>query len=145
MTEPVADEFTEERWVFLGEFAGDKIKRIAKFRDANGTVWTLPWKPLHNRLAVGYIYTAMVSAETVRQNYGWTGETADDSAELRLQDRHRATQRESARVQEKARKGDPELERVLEVVRDYAAPLIKTSSRDALIALLTREVYRAHR
>ena len=62
-----------------------------------------------------------------------------------MQARVRDTEREMRALQEKARRSDPELEALLEHVTTYASRMIKNSSREALIVLLTRAVWRASR
>lgn len=147
MTEPeVPEGYHEERWVFLGEYAGSKTKRLAAFRSDDGDTHSYKWGSEHSGLAVGYYYTVLVNdARSTRGTPGWTGDKADDLDEIRMQARAREREREDKLAQDRARTKDPDLERVLEVVNDYAARFTKRSSRDALIALLTRQVYIAKR
>lgn len=140
----IPEGFRKERWVFLGEIDA-KGKRAASFRDQNSVNWTVAWKREHGTLAAGYIYEVLASDTSVRGGYAWTGERADDVDEIRMQNRWREQMRETERMQDKARKGDPDLDHVLDVVGEYAARFTKTTSRDALVSLLTRQVYRAQR
>lgn len=147
MTAPpeIPEGFRRERWVFLGEIEGNGGKRSASFRDEKGTTWTVAWKRDHGTLASGYIYEILASDNSVRGGYSFTGDKADDFDEIRMQARRREQIRETERMQDKARRGDPDLDALLNHVNEYAARFTKTTSRDALVSLLTRQVYRAQR
>ncbi len=144
-TDTAADEFHEERWVYLGEFTGQKIKRVASFRDPRGQTFSFKMSAALGRLSVGYVYTIATSDERIRGSFGWTGDKAEDADELRMQARVRENAREDALMQDKARRGDADLDELLAHVARYAARYTKTSSREALISLLTRAVWRASR
>ncbi len=145
-SEQAADDgFRTERWVYLGEHTGNKIKRLAAFRDEAGQTFTFKFTAAYGRLSVGYLYTILTNESSIRGSFGWTGDKADDFDEIRMQARRREQERETAAMQDKARRGDPDLDALLEHVARYAARFTKTSSREALIVLITRAVWRAAR
>lgn len=145
-TEPneTDDGVRTERWVYLGEFEGVKVKTVASFRTPERTR-SYRTSTITRRLAVGYIYEILCDDNRTRGEFKWTGDKAEDYDQLRMDARHREMERERAAMEDKARKGDPDLDALLAHVGEYAARFTKVSSREALIRLLERTVWRAQR
>lgn len=146
MSEPeeIPEGFQKERWVFIGQGVTDKNKQVARFRDGKGTGWTIGWdRSTHGHLAVGYVYEVLASDTSVRKPYQWTGEKAPDADELRMADRYEKMEADRKRMEAKARNQDPDLERLLSTVHDYAARFKTPGSKAALIRLLEKEVWKS--
>jgi hypothetical protein len=137
------EEFSTERWVYKGEDRDSGNKRVAIFLAPDGHNYTLSWKTAYNSLASGYIYEIQANETKIRGDFKWTGDKADDFDEIRMQNRAREMEREERSMEAKARKQDGDLEALLAQVAEYAARYKKTSSKNALIQLLSRAVWRS--
>lgn len=147
MTDDDETPTTVERWTYLGVMESSKSKRCAVWRRADGI--TSLWYALkpHTRGVVGYLYDATIvesESSVALRSVAYTGQPADDIAELQLLDRDRRAQNELEKLEAKARRdGDPALLDLLAHVERYSKSIIATAARDALVRALTRAVYRA--
>lgn len=140
-------EYTKQRWVYLGVYEGQTSKRVASFRTEDGTTRSYSVGPWNKALAVGYIYVVQAADGSIKATTPeWTGDRADDTEDLRLAARERDFVWERQALEKRARTGNsPELDQLLTHVEEYAAKIISTSGKAALVTLLSKAVWQARR
>lgn len=129
-----------QRWTFLGnQLTSRGIRQVWRAEDGQQHLY----KGSSNA-APGRIYAARVDPATwtLHGVPNWTGDLADDAADIELTARSWA-EVIAARRAEAAAKRNPQHARLVAKVADYAATLRSTAARDQLITELQRAVWRA--
>lgn len=142
------DNTTTERWVYLGAYPGRTFKTLASFRRPNGDAVSFKMSARMKAFAPGYLYEAVIEIDTdggvlLSGTPTWTGDKAEDYDDVRMAARDRDMKADQKRMQDRARTHDPDLEAVLETVREYAARFKTPGSKQALAVLLERAVWRS--
>lgn len=127
-------------WTYLGEAPGKNTKTVAVWRTETGE--RLAWKSTTGtRGAVGFLYRVENFDGDKWPHPEWTGDAADDAAQLILEDRAITSRRRTEQAIAKAKRTLPHQD-LLDQVTAFAKGM-SWEARQQLADELTRATYRA--
>lgn len=127
------------RWTYLGEMPGSDTKVVAVWRTGDGE--RIAWKSTANtRGVVGYQYDVAEFDGTKWPAPKWTGEQAEDVAELQLIARAAADRKRIEQAIARAKR-NPAHQALMDRVAEFAAGMT-WEAKEQLAKELARAVYR---